>query len=598
MTQDKTTGKPRETALQERLERRTRTLDLGGPPPKRIFDQVSIVSVVLDTNMRVVRYNRAAERLFRVPFTAVLGRPYDEILPVISEVNRNHIFQRTVALGVPSEEKEVRIEDPDSGEVFFFDFAIDPILDDNAHMAGVSIIGLDTTERALLKQRLAHQNEDLIALQQVSNALRKTMDLEKALFIIASALTSAEGGSYDHAIIFTVDQDRENLVGQICVDSIGLREAWGIWRGLTSHDAPLKKSLESTQPVLARRWGELSELVQSVKVPLSDESSILVHAVRTGETVTHQTMKDEPHLRVHPDIAKHFPLKKFAAAPLLADREAIGVIVVDATSRKHDVGPERITMLEMFANQAALAINNGLIYQNVLDRAQRDSLTRLYNHGHFQEALRTEIERATRYGNPLSLIMLDIDHFKRFNDTWGHQTGDRVLKQTALLLSALVRVTDLPARYGGEEFALLLPQTEYDHAMELAERLRMGVERKVVVGGPNGEKIGVTASFGVASFPRHAEDAHNLVMCADAALYVAKDRGRNCVVGTDSVDDIEEAAELKKATKRPTMKRPTKKQPSKQPSQQASKSGKPTAKGSYRVKTPGSKKKSKSGKVK
>ncbi|MCA8918247.1 MAG: diguanylate cyclase [Planctomycetes bacterium] len=602
MGNDKITGKPKETALQERLERRTRTIDVGGPQPKRIFDQVSIVSVVLDTNMRVVRYNRAAERLFRQPYSSVLGCPYDEVLPLISEVNRDHIFQRTIALGVPSEEKEVRIEDSATGEVFYFDFVVDPVLDDNARMAGVSIIGLDVTERALLKQRLAHQNEDLLALQQVSNALRKTMDLEKVLFIIASALTSAEGGSYDHAIIFTVDQDRENLIGQICVDSIGLRDAWGIWRGLTSHDAPLQKSLESTQPVLARRWGDLSELVRSVKVPLGDETSILVHAVRTGETVTHETMKEDPHLHVHPAIAKHFPLKKFAAAPLLADREAIGVIVVDASSRKQEVSPERLTMLEMFANQAALAINNGLIYQNVLDRAQRDSLTRLYNHGHFQEVMRSEIERAERYNNPLSLIMLDIDHFKRFNDTYGHQTGDRVLKQTALLLSALVRVTDLPARYGGEEFALLLPQTDYDHALELAERLRIGVERKVVVAGPAGQKIGVTASFGVASYPRHAAEAHDLVMCADAALYVAKDRGRNCVVGTDDVDDIEETTELKKATKRPTMKRPTMKQPPKQSAGKAtsnqSRPGKSEKKDGIRVKTPGSKKPRKSGKVK
>jgi diguanylate cyclase (GGDEF)-like protein/PAS domain S-box-containing protein len=584
---DETTIRPRQTALQRLLERRTRTVDMGGPPPKRIFDQVSIVSIVLDTNMRVVRYNRAAERLFRKPFSEVLGRAYDEVLPVIGEVNNGHVFQRTIALGVPGEVKEVKITDPEAGQDYFFDFVVDPILDDDARMAGVSLIGLDVTERALLKRRLADQNEDLLALQQVSNALRKTMDLEKALFIIATALTSDEGGGYDQAMIFTVDQDRENLVGQICVDSLGLRDAWGIWRGLTSHDAPLQKSLEATQPVLARRWGELSEVVRSVKVPVTDDASVLAHAVRTGETVTQETLKEDPRLRLHPEIAKHFPLKRFAAAPLLADREAIGVIVVDASSRKRDFSPERLMMLEMFANQAALAINNGLIFQNVLDRAQRDSLTRLYNHGHFQDALRNELERAVRYGNSLSLIMLDIDHFKGFNDTYGHQTGDMVLKQTALLLSALVRVTDLPARYGGEEFALLLPQTEYEHALELAERLRVGVERKVVVTGPQGQKIGVTASFGVSCFPRHAAEPHELVMCADAALYLAKDRGRNRVVGADDVEDAEETTARKKATKRPTMKRPTMKRPTmKQPDE-------------VRVKTPGAKKKSrKSGKVK
>ena len=527
MGNDKITGKPKETALQERLERRTRTIDVGGPQPKRIFDQVSIVSVVLDTNMRVVRYNRAAERLFRQPYSSVLGCPYDEVLPLISEVNRDHIFQRTIALGVPSEEKEVRIEDSATGEVFYFDFVVDPVLDDNARMAGVSIIGLDVTERALLKQRLAHQNEDLLALQQVSNALRKTMDLEKVLFIIASALTSAEGGSYDHAIIFTVDQDRENLIGQICVDSIGLRDAWGIWRGLTSHDAPLQKSLESTQPVLARRWGDLSELVRSVKVPLGDENSILVHAVRTGETVTHETMKEDPHLHVHPAIAKHFPLKKFAAAPLLADREAIGVIVVDASSRKQDVSPERLTMLEMFANQAALAINNGLIYQNVLDRAQRDSLTRLYNHGHFQEVMRSEIERAERYNNPLSLIMLDIDHFKRFNDTYGHQTGDVVLKETANILQDSSRESDCVCRYGGEEFAVILPETSKEQAFSIAERIRQRVSQHSFPLNSSERGLQMTLSIGIATYPEDASNKDTLTAMADKAMYISKMSGKN-----------------------------------------------------------------------
>ncbi|MBK8206493.1 MAG: diguanylate cyclase [Planctomycetes bacterium] len=543
------------TTLAERLVRATRTVDLGGPPPKRIFDQVSIVAIVLDPNLRVVRYNRAAERLFGKPFANVLNRAYAESVPTLADVNRSQVFQRTLALGVPAEVKEVEIKEPRSGVTFYFDFVIDPILGDDAQIGGISLIGLDVTERAKLRRQLAEQNEDLKALQQVSDWLRKTMDLEKAFFITASALTSAEGG-YDHAMIFTVDQDREFLVGRSCVDSLKLSEVWGIWRGLTSHDAPLQKSLETMQPVLARRWGELTEMIKQVKVPLNDPKSILVHALRNQVTITHRTLDDEPELRVHPAIKQHFELQSFAAAPLMAENEAIGVVLVESR-RPRDFTPEQLTMLEMFTGQAALAINNGMIFQNVLERAQRDSLTRLYNHGHFQEALRNEIDRAGRYGNPLSVIMLDIDHFKRFNDTWGHQTGDRVLKQTALLLSALVRVTDLPARYGGEEFALLLPQTDYAHAMELAERLRVGVERKVVVSGPKGEKIGVTASFGVATFPKYAEDAAGLVSIADEALYYSKEKGRNCISGAHEVSAqaqetrkrLKEARKTKKLSK-------------------------------------------------
>ena len=566
MTDKKT--KPR-TALQQRLELRTRTIDLGGPTPKRIFDQVSIVAIVLDTGLRVVRFNRAAERLFGLKYVDVLGRAYDECLDPLTDVNTDHSFQRTIALGIPTEVDEVPIQNAD-GEQFYFSFVIDPILNDDAQMAGIAITGADVTERVNLRQRISDQNEDLIALQHVSNALRTTMDLDRAFFIIASALTSEEGGNYDHAMIFTVDQDRENLIGQICVDSIGLRDVWGIWRGMMANDAPFQKELEAAQPVLAKRWGELSKIVKNVRVPLTDTSSILTHAIRTGDTVTHETM-DSENLKIHKSIAEHFKLQNFAAAPLLADKEAIGVIVVDSSSRPRSFAPERLTLLEMFANQAALAINNGIIFKNVLDRAQRDSLTRLYNHGHFQESLRLEFEKAERYDQPLSLIMLDIDHFKKFNDTWGHQIGDMVLKQVALLLSALVRVTDMPARYGGEEFAILLPQTDHVGAMETAEKLRSGIDRKIVVMGPKGQKIGVQASFGVSTFSQHANDPAELVHIADDALYVAKDRGRNCVVSANDVPDeeITEVARVeKKKTRRQSKKLPKKtmKKPKKKPS--------------------------------
>lgn len=537
------------------LDKRTRTLDIGGPPAKRIFDQVSIVAVVLDTNMRIVRFNRAAERLFGKAYHEVLGRPYDEVLEIFGRVNRDHIIQRTIALATPNEAREVEIVDPSDGESYFFDFTVDPILGDDGKLAGVSVIGLDSTERTLLRRKLADQNRDLLALQRVSNALRKTMDLERAALIIASALTSGESGGYAQAMIFLVDEHREFLQGTVCVDSLGVSDPRGIWRGLTSNDGPVALSLEKSQPILARRWGELSDRVKSIKVPLTAEHSILAHAVRTGETITHDTLRDHPQLRVHEAVTKHFDMKHFAAAPLLADREAIGLIVVDAGGKPMHFSPEQLTMLEMFASQAALAINNALKYQNMVDRAQRDSLTRLYNHGHFQEVLKTELDRAERYGNEISLVMLDIDHFKKFNDVYGHQTGDKVLRQTALLLNSLVRVSDVAARYGGEEFAVLLPQTPYKAARETAERLRDGVARKATVIGPNGEKLSVTASFGVATFPGHARTAAELVSLADEALYLAKERGRNRVCGADQ---LPEEGDGEESTESPKNARPRK----------------------------------------
>lgn len=527
---------PSNPATQPLPAKGTRAVDMG-PPAKRIYDQMSLVSLVLDTELRVVRFNAASERALGKRFDEVLGKPCFEVLPDLSEISDCKACERVIAMGVPTEVKDVEIFDHSRNRKFIFDFQVDPIVGDDGNLAGVSLVGLDVTERFKLRRKLARHNEDLKTLHDTSNALRKTMDLEKAFMIIASALTSEEGGGYDKALILVIDQDREFLRGRMAVDSLGLDSAHGIWRSLTSHDGPLDKMLQSAYPVLAKRWGELTDKIKEVRIPIEDPSGLLIHAMRTAESVTHETPREQglQHLRLANQFLERFPMNCFAAAPLKTDQDAIGVIVVDSSSRPRRFSPERLNMLKMFASQAALAINNGLIFQNVLERAQKDSLTRLYNHGHFQESLRNEIERAKRYNYPVSLVMLDIDHFKKFNDSYGHQTGDMVLKQTALVLTAGVRVTDMAARYGGEEFALLLPQTNHEHAMDLATRMCAGVARKVTVIGPKGERLGVTASFGVATFPAHAQSAAEIVSIADEALYYSKRNGRNQVRSAEEI---------------------------------------------------------------
>jgi len=139
-----------------------------------------------------------------------------------------------------------------------------------------------------------------------------------------------------------------------------------------------------------------------------------------------------------------------------------------------------------------------------------------------------EFRRAKRYGKDLSYLMTDIDHFKKFNDTWGHQVGDMVLREVAKCVQACARDTDIAARYGGEEFAVILPETELDGAMLFAERLRQKVEESSF-DGPKGP-LKVTISVGVSSIPVHtAETAVDMIKLADDALYVAKERGRNRV---------------------------------------------------------------------
>lgn len=158
--------------------------------------------------------------------------------------------------------------------------------------------------------------------------------------------------------------------------------------------------------------------------------------------------------------------------------------------------------------------------------ATRDGLTGLYNHRTFYEMLEDELARAQRFNRPVSLLLLDIDHFKRVNDTYGHLAGDAVLRGLSELLSRQARVIDRVCRYGGEEIAVMLPETDIATAAEIAERLRAAVEAQpfdVAAGAP----LRITVSIGAASFPVHADNAQALVAAVDAALYAAKEGGRN-----------------------------------------------------------------------
>lgn len=157
-----------------------------------------------------------------------------------------------------------------------------------------------------------------------------------------------------------------------------------------------------------------------------------------------------------------------------------------------------------------------------------DGLTRLYNHRHFQEELARTFEEALRYHRPVSLALLDIDFFKKVNDTYGHAAGDEILKEVSALFTSNIRSADLAARYGGEEFAVLMPETELDSAVAFAENIRRSVEKSPIE--TSAGSIPVTLSIGVANFPHtDLQTPRQLVESADRALYRAKRGGRNQV---------------------------------------------------------------------
>jgi diguanylate cyclase (GGDEF)-like protein/putative nucleotidyltransferase with HDIG domain len=182
------------------------------------------------------------------------------------------------------------------------------------------------------------------------------------------------------------------------------------------------------------------------------------------------------------------------------------------------------------ANQAGIIIDNARMYSQAVTWANTDGLTELYNHRHFHERIDQEIARGSRFGSIFSLIMLDLDHFKIFNDNYGHLAGDEVLRRVARCIESSIRSIDMAFRYGGEEFAIILPSTALNDAYKAAERIRNTIEAKASPG-----TIPVTASLGVSSWPIDGMTKEEVIARADAALYQAKEAGRNKVVMSSEV---------------------------------------------------------------
>jgi diguanylate cyclase (GGDEF)-like protein len=220
-------------------------------------------------------------------------------------------------------------------------------------------------------------------------------------------------------------------------------------------------------------------------------------------------------------------MESLLVLPLICADEAIGSFAV-AARRARAFGKDKREMLTVIANHVAVSLANAQMYGRMEQMATTDGLTGLYNHRTFQERVVEMLARAERTAGRLAVLLTDIDHFKKVNDTYGHPTGDVVLRGVAQVVSGCVRKIDLAARYGGEEFAIVLEGTEREGARQLAERIRGEVQKQVFQSsqGP----FSVTLSLGISVYPDDGRDAKALIGNADQALYHAKHTGRNRAV--------------------------------------------------------------------
>ncbi|MHB8841948.1 MAG: sensor domain-containing diguanylate cyclase [Candidatus Aquicultor sp.] len=250
--------------------------------------------------------------------------------------------------------------------------------------------------------------------------------------------------------------------------------------------------------------------------------------------VTISNMDNHPEFH-NPELVSE-GVKSLIACALTLDEKVVGIIYVD-DFKPRDFTEHDISILSLLSTYAAMAIEKAELLEETRLLSITDDLTQLYNHRYLVQQLLTEFSRAKRYQEPLSFIIIDIDHFKQYNDTHGHVQGSAVLKQLAGLLKSISRSHDIVARYGGEEFTIVCPKTNKQNAFDFAERIRHTIESTEFPDAYTQPLGGITVSIGVASFPDDSLDPLGLIDKADIALYLAKGSGRNCVCAYDEIED-------------------------------------------------------------
>lgn len=344
--------------------------------------------------------------------------------------------------------------------------------------------GLNEMVQALVAARASAVSRDLV-LSDHSIKLRLILDASREFaeslnlgYVVGAvkASTAAVGG-YQRVIVWLMDDEQNRLVNS---------------DGSTA-------DLVSEAPV-AKWHGLAGRAVKSGRV--------------TFESPTGQLQYRDGNLGLVGAIA----------IPLI-----VGARVVGALEARHAeatvVTRDGIEILEMLATHAATAIESARLHEIIEERSQVDALTRLLNRRRLDEDLDAECKRCLRYGRPLAFVMLDVDHFKEFNDAHGHPQADTALQDVATVISGCVRSTDTAYRYGGEEFCILLRETSAEDAMHFAERVRLRIEQRFASGGV----AGITASFGVSDFSSDSPTPRALVEAADTAMYESKHAGRNRV---------------------------------------------------------------------
>jgi diguanylate cyclase (GGDEF)-like protein len=312
-------------------------------------------------------------------------------------------------------------------------------------------------------------------------------------------------------------------MGELLQSCVDLKEVVAAALGFAPRIFPVTRGAMA----LLNDLRSLAEVVGSwtgCQLPAMDFDPIACWALRTGH----------PHLVLADDSTApcgHAAGVKntYLCIPILAQGKTLGILHFQATDEAPQLEASELSFKTTFAAQVGLSIANIKLREALRTQSVRDALTGLYNRRYLEEVLDREVRRASRAAQSLGVLMIDLDHFKSFNDTYGHDAGDAVLREIAVSLTKGIRAEDFVCRFGGEEFVVILPTADLAASRTRAERLRSRTKEFTIL--YQGKSMGmITISVGVAAFPEHGTSPKELMAAADEALYEAKRGGRDQVV--------------------------------------------------------------------
>ena len=435
--------------------------------------------IVVDLQDRIVDINPAAETIINHSFKDVIGEPAEQILAEISDWISFSKESETPA-------KILNIGEGKNKKIYVLSFS--PLSDAQDQLIGHTIVFHDNTESLILNNNLKDQADRLAVLYEIGKAITSTLEIDDLLDLIYKHLSQVI--SCDAYFVSLYLPEDHLLDIKLLIDQ-GKRYA------------PEKSSASEG----------LSSWIVKNRKPL------LIQDLR----------KEINFLPVKPVMVGEKKLSRsWLGVPMQIEDDLIGLLAV-ASYQPNVFDEMDQLLLEQIAQQAVLSIQNARIHEEVSRQAKLDSLTGVSNHNHLIEQLYEDAEFALTAPIPLSMIMLDIDYFKLYNDTYGHVIGDQVLILTVQAIQSHIKKTDTVGRWGGEEFGVILPNTTISQAKLVANRIRHTLSELPLFDVEGKTIPKPTISQGIATLPDHTSDVDELVIIADRALYRAKNKGRDQV---------------------------------------------------------------------